>query len=163
MAHAFLTALKATWLSHQMVTQPWLWAICETLHFIGLALLIGAAGFFDLRLMGFMRRIPLSAAMPLRRWAALGVGINLVTGVMFFVGAPDQYVDNPAWWGKVAFLAIAMINIAFFETRLGHALLMLPDGEDTPRGVKIVGAVSIASWFMVLYLGRMLPFIGNAF
>jgi hypothetical protein len=39
-----------------MVTQPWLWAICETLHFIGLALLIGTAGVFDLRLLGLIRR-----------------------------------------------------------------------------------------------------------
>src|SRR6185369_7744377 len=126
MSHTFLTLLKATWISQQMVTQPWLWAICETLHFIGLALVIGAAGFFDLRLMGFMRRIPLAALLPVRRWAAAGVAINLVTGMMFFVGAPDQYVDNPAWWGKVAFLAVAMLNIAFFETRLGAQMLSLP-------------------------------------
>jgi hypothetical protein len=163
MGHDILAVLKATWLSHQMITQPWLWAICETLHFIGLALVIGAAGFFDLRLLGFMRRLPLSTIMPVRRLAALGVMINLITGTMFFVGAPDQYVQNPAWWGKVSFLAVAMLNIAFFETRLGSRMLSLPDGHDTPTSFKVAGAISIASWFMVLYLGRMLPFIGNAF
>jgi hypothetical protein len=36
----------------------WLWPLSETLHFIGLALLIGATGFFDLRLLGFMKRLP---------------------------------------------------------------------------------------------------------
>jgi hypothetical protein len=113
--------------------------------------------------MGVMRRVPLASVMPVRRWAAAGVAINLVTGLMFFAGAPDQYVENPAWWGKVCFLAIAMLNVAFFETRLGARMLTLPDGDDTPASFKIAGAVSIASWFMVLYLGRMLPFIGNAF
>ena len=163
MSHAIVLALKSTWLSQQMTTQPWLWAICETLHFIGLALLIGAAGFFDLRLMGFMRRIPVATVLPVRRWAAAGVIINLVTGTMFFVGAPDQYIKNPAWWGKVAFLVIAMLNIAFFETRLGARLLSIEDGQDTPVSFKVAGAISIVSWFMVLYFGRMLPFIGNAF
>jgi len=163
MIEAVLAVLKSTWISRQMITQPWLWAICETLHFIGLALVIGAAGLFDLRLMGLLRRIPIATVMPVRRWAAAGVGINLVTGLMFFVGAPDQYVKNPAWWGKVFFLAVAMLNIAFFETRLGSRMLSLPDGDDTPTSFKITGAVSIASWFLVLYFGRMLPFIGNAF
>ena len=163
MSAALVTLLKSTWISQQMLTQPWLWAICETLHFIGLALLIGAAGFFDLRLMGLMRRIPMSAIAPIRKWAALGVLINLVTGVLFFVGAPDQYINNPAWWGKVLFLVVAMLNIAWFETRLGRRMLALPANVDTPASFKVAGVVSIASWFMVLYWGRMLPFIGNAF
>jgi hypothetical protein len=160
---ATIAFLKSTWLSHQMVTQPWLWPICETFHFIGLALLIGAAGVFDLRLLGFMRRIPVSAIAPMRQWAALGVLINLVTGVLFFIGAPDQYMTNPAWWAKVAFLAVAMLNIAWFETRLGKRMLTLPAHIDTPVSFKVAGAVSIASWALVLYWGRMLPFIGNAF
>ena len=160
---ATIAFLKSTWISHQMLTQPWLWAICETLHFIGLALLIGAAGLFDLRLLGLMRRIPVSAIAPVRRWAAAGVLINLVTGILFFIGAPDQYMTNPAWWAKVAFLAVAMLNIAWFETRLGKEMLALPDGVDPPVSFKVAGAVSIAAWGMVLYWGRMLPFIGNAF
>ena len=35
-------------------------------------------------------------------------------------------------------------------------------GEDTPRRLKVIAAVSIVSWFMVLYWGRMLP-SGTAF
>ena len=110
-----------------------------------------------------MRRIPVSAIAPMRRWAALGVLINLVTGVLFFIGAPDQYMTNPAWWAKAAFLAVAMLNIAWFETRLGKPMLTLPAHIDTPVSFKVAGAVSIASWALVLYWGRMLPFIGNAF
>ena len=163
MSAEMVAFLKITWVSHQMVTQPWLWPLCETLHFIGLALLLGAAGFFDLRLIGLMRRVPLYAVAPVRKWAALGVAINLTTGILFFVGAPDQYVSNPAWFGKLFFLAAAMLNIAWFETRLGKRMLALTSDVDTPASFKIAGVVSIASWFMVLYLGRMLPFIGNAF
>ena len=40
----------------------WLWPLCESLHFLGLCLLIGAAGFFDLRLLGFMKGVPLRSA-----------------------------------------------------------------------------------------------------
>jgi uncharacterized membrane protein YtjA (UPF0391 family) len=163
MSDAIVAVLKSTWISQQMTTQPWLWPICETLHFVGLSLVIGAAGFFDLRLLGFMKRVPIAAVMPVRKWAAAGLAINLITGTLFFVGAPGQYIDNSAWWAKVLFLLIAMINIAFFETRLGRNMLALSGGRDTPTSFKVAGAVSIVSWFMVLYWGRMLPFIGNAF
>ena len=35
--------------------------------------------------------------------------------------------------------------------------------DDTPPRLKLAGAVSLGSWFAVLYFGRMLPFIGGAF
>jgi hypothetical protein len=157
------TALKSTALSYAMVNSTWLWPLCETLHFIGLALLLGTAGLFDFRLMGFFKRIPVSAAMKLRPWAAAGVLINVVTGAMFYIGQPDQYASNPVWYAKLSFLAIAVANIVFFETRQGARMLALTGDEDTPLSFKIAGAVSITSWLAVLYCGRMLPFIGGAF
>ena len=39
--------MSSTTIGQQMVLQPWLWPACETLHFIGLALLVGAAGLFS--------------------------------------------------------------------------------------------------------------------
>ena len=56
MADLIVPWLKATAVSQAMTTSPWLWPVCETLHFIGLALLVGAAGLFDLRLLGLARR-----------------------------------------------------------------------------------------------------------
>src|SRR5688572_30641507 len=155
--------LKSTSISQAMTMSPLLWPICETLHFIGLALLIGGAGLIDLRLMGFLKSVPLAAVMQVRKWAALGIVINVITGALFFIGAPDQYIDNPAWYGKLAFLSVAMVNVAVFETRQGKRILTIAAGEDTPASFKVAGAVSIGSWFLVLYFGRMLPFIGNAF
>jgi len=163
MSNAILVWLKSTDLSHAMKMSPVLWPICEMLHFIGLALLIGAAGLIDLRLMGFLKSVPVAATMQLRKWAALGLLINVVTGTLFFIGAPDQYINNPAWYAKLAFLLIATINVAVFETRQGRRMVTLAAGENTPVSFKVAGAVSIASWFFVLYFGRMLPFLGNAF
>jgi hypothetical protein len=162
-SETIVTWLHATAASHAMRDLPWLWPLCEALHFVGLALLVGAAGIFDLRLLGFLKSIPLTAAMQMRTWAAVGIGINVVTGVLFFVGAPDQYIDNPAWWAKVLFLSVAIVNIAVFETRQGARVLAMTAEQQTPASFKIAGAVSLASWAAVLYFGRMLPFIGNAF
>jgi hypothetical protein len=163
MTDALVVWLKSTSVSHAMSSSPVLWPICETLHFIGLALLIGAAGLMDFRLMGFLKSVPLAAVMQMRKWAALGVLINLVTGTLFFVGAPGQYNNNPAWYAKLSFLMVAIINVAVFETTQGKRMLTLTAGQDTPTSFKVAGAVSMGSWFLVLYFGRMLPFLGNAF
>ncbi len=60
-------------------------------------------------------------------------------------------------------LVLAGLNAMFFETGVGARTMNLGAGDDTPRSAKIAGAVSLASWLGVLYWGRMLPFIGNAF
>ena len=163
MSKAIVAWLKSTALSHAMTTSRVLWPICETLHFVGLALLIGGAGLIDLRLMGFFKSIPLSAVMQMRKWAVVGLTINVVTGSLFFIGEPGQYINNKAWYFKLLFLAVALINIAVFETTQGRKMLTVAAGQDTPVSFKVVGAVSMGSWFLVLYFGRMLPFIGNAF
>jgi len=163
MSHWIVTTLKATTVSHWMIQLTWMWPLCETLHFIGLALLIGVVGLLDLRLLGFVRRLPVKAVHSLIPWGIAGFLINLVTGVLFFVGAPDQYITNVAWWYKIGFLVVAGLNVLYFETTQTGRAMLIGAGEDTPRTLKVIGAVSIVSWFMVLYWGRMLPFIGNAF
>ena len=163
MADAIVVFLKSTEISKAMSTSQVLWPLCETLHFVGLALLVGGAGLMDLRLMGFLKSVPVAAVMQMRQWAILGVLINVVTGSLFFIGAPAQYIHNPAWYGKLLFLFSAMVNVAVFETTQGKRVLTLAAGENTPTSFKVAGAVSIGSWFLVLYFGRMLPFIGNAF
>jgi len=82
---------------------------------------------------------------------------------MFLAGAPEQYLGNVSWWFKVAFLLIAGLNMVAFEvTQRSKAFDMPPDAV-TSWSMKAIGAVSLTSWVMVLYWGRMLPFAGGAF
>jgi hypothetical protein len=158
-----VTTLKATSVSHFMPGSMWAWPLCETLHFVGLALLIGVVGMLDLRLLGRLRHLSYASVHSLIPWGILGFVINLVTGGLFFTGAPEQYIDNVAWWYKLAFLGVAGLNVLYFETTQATRALAIGRGDDTPRVFKVIGAVSVLSWFMVLYWGRMLPFIGTAF
>ena len=161
--NALVAWLESTTLSRAIVQYRWIWPLCEILHFVGRTLVIGIAGFFDLRLMGFMKRVPVSAARDLMPLAMAGFLMNLLTGAAFFIGTPHQYVGNVAFWAKLFFLLVAGLNAMFFETTVGARTVNLGAGDDTPRSAKVVGAVSLVSWLGVLYWGRMLPYIGNAF
>jgi hypothetical protein len=154
------TTALSQWVNRETV---WLWPAMETLHFIGLCLLVGVAGFFDCRLLGMLRGIPIAAVKKFMPWALVGFGINLTTGILFFISQPRVYATNSAWWPKVFFIVVAGLNAMFFETRMGERLVAIPPDQDTPWSFKVVGAVSLISWFAVLYFGRMLAFFGTQF
>ena len=82
--NAFVAWLEGTALSRAIVHYPWIWPLCETIHFVGLALVIGIAGFFDLRLLGFMKRVPVRAAKDLMPFAVAGV----MEGALATAGLP---------------------------------------------------------------------------
>jgi hypothetical protein len=159
----FVAWLQTTRLSQAIVSHTWIWPACETIHFIGLALVIGTAGFFDLRLLGLFYRISVPAARDLTKFALGGFLLNLATGLVFLIGHPEQYAHNIAWWFKAGFLAAALVNALVFETVIARRAGNVDAEEDTPAAAKVAGAVSLIAWFGVLYWGRMLPFIGGAF
>ena len=143
---------------------PYLWAACESLHFMGMALLIGAVGLLDARMLGLFKGLPIGALERLVPWGVLGFVINLLTGIVFFAGAPDGYITSLSFWLKMLFIVLAGINVSFFYlTGVSRHVDRLGAGENAPLTAKVIAGVSLFLWFGVLYWGRMLPFIGNAF
>jgi hypothetical protein len=131
---------------------------------VGLALLVGNVGLLDLRLLGFEKRLAFPALSRFVRWAVLGFAVNLITGITFFVGSPMQYVHNIAFGYKLAFIALAGVNVLlFYATGLSRSLAALGPGDDAPPSAKAMAAASLLLWFGVMYMGRMLPYIGNSF
>jgi hypothetical protein len=156
--------LEATSVSRAITYYSWIWPTCETLHFMGLALLIGNVGVLDLRLLGALKRLPVAPLNRLIRWGVLGFVVNLLTGLVFFVGAPSQYVANIAFAFKLIFMALAAVNLAVFNlSGIARIVDALGPGDDAPASAKIIAGTSLFLWVGVMFWGRMLPFIGNAF
>jgi hypothetical protein len=142
------------------VYSTWAWPAAEAVHFLGLALSIGVLLAVNLRILGVMRQIPFADVHRLLPWGMLGFGANLITGMFFFVGQPGQYSESAPFYWKVIFLVIAGANFLYLT------VFTKPwDGNRLDSSVmdKAMALTSIAAWFGVLYAGRMLPFLGNAF
>jgi hypothetical protein len=162
-----LSALTA-WMSGSPVaafvkSSEWIWPGLEIFHFIGLALVVGVAGVFDARLLGFARQIPIGALNTLIPWAIAGIVINGITGLMFIFAEPTRYFGNPAFTWKVVFLTIAGLNVLVFNALVARRTLPIGAGGDAPAAAKVIAVVSLVSWFAVMYFGRMLPYLGDAF
>ena len=159
---AWLATTTLSWAARGGV--PWLWPLCETLHFMGMALLIGVISVLDLRMLGVAKGLPIGPIARLLPWGIGGFLLNLCTGCVFYAGDPLQYSANPAFQLKMLFVALAGVNVLiFYVTGLRRAVDSVGGGEDAPVGAKILGAASLFLWVGVLYWGRMLPFVGDSF
>ena len=152
--------MTATWINRAVLDYPWTWPALETLHFLGLCMLIGALLIMDLRLIGFQRVIPLSAVHALTPVAVAGFVINTVTGVAFLFGDPRMYFANYAFWLKMGLIVLAALNFLLFTLRVEPRLATLGPNEDTPISAKAIGVSSLVFWFGVLGFGRLLPYLG---
>jgi hypothetical protein len=147
-------------ISRFMVNSPWAWPASETVHFLGLSLSFGVLLAVNLRILGVMRQVPFSEVHRLLPWGMLGFGANLITGMLFFIGQPKQYIDSAPFYWKVVFLMIAGANFLYLTVfKKGWAI----DRWDASLADKAMAVSSLLAWLIVLYGGRMLPFIGHAF
>jgi uncharacterized membrane protein len=145
-----------------MVNLKWGWPASETVHFIGLSLLFGVVLLVDLRMLGFMKGIPYSTLHRLLPWGVLGFGVNLVTGILFFIGAPpDFYVNNTVFVWKVALILVAGANALYFT--VVEQAWTLEAGDSAPVAAKVAAASGILLWVGVIFCGQMLPFFGHSF
>jgi uncharacterized membrane protein len=138
-----------------MTATKWWWAFMMDLHFIGLVLLIGTVGIFDLRMLGFAKQIPIDPLHRLVPFAMAGFGINLVTGVLAFTGMSEYYTYDWAFWLKMLAIMLLGLNVAaFYLTGAFESVERLGPGDDAPPLAKFIAASSLFLWFAVITLGR---------
>jgi uncharacterized membrane protein len=145
-----------------MVNLTWGWPACETIHFVGLSLLFGVVLLVDLRMLGFIKGIPYSTLHRLLPWGILGFGLNVVTGFLFFVGAPPSfYVTNATFYWKLALILVAGANALYFT--VFDQPWTLGAGDEPPLAARVAAVSGIVLWTGVIFCGQMLPFLGHSF
>jgi len=140
------------------MNSAWGWPTVESLHFMGLSLLIGTVGLFDLRMIGLARGIPMRALHRLVPWGIGGYVLNVMTGFMFVVSAPEQYLYNPAFQIKLTLMGIAGLNVLFFYRFVFAPVKATAADGDAPRAAKIAAAVSLGCWVGVIVCGRLITY-----
>jgi hypothetical protein len=114
-------------------------------------------------MLGIAKGLPLAPMHRLIRWGVAGFTINMVTGTLFFIGTPYQYIGNIGFTLKMIFIVLAGLNVLIFYLTVYRRVENLEPGEDAPLPAKIVAAASLLLWLGVISFGRSLPYFGNAF
>lgn len=162
---AFATWIRGTGLQTVVDTHAWIVPTCQTIHFFGLALLIAGVGLFDLRALGVGKGLPiaplLGRLMPL---AIVGFIVNVITGLLLYAGDPSMFGHNVAFGFKMLFIVLAVTNALLYSvTGVQRKVEALGPNDDAPASAKAMCSASLFLWVGVMFWGRMLPFLGNAF
>src|SRR5262249_12943094 len=137
---------------------PWAFAVIESVHLLGLAVIGGAVLLVDLRLLGLgLRRQPLAeVAREAQPWLVGSLVVMLSTGVALFMSESIKCYYSTAFWVKMTSLLLAIVFT--FTVRRNVTLA----AEKPPRLLRrrVVALVSLALWLAVGASGRWIGFSG---
>ena len=130
-------------------------ALLESIHLIGLALLLGTILMVDLSLLGLgIGRSPASRiARELRGWTTAGLAIMLSSGPLILSSEAIRCYRTPAFWVKMALLAIALI---FHFTIHKRVVLEEPPAPGLPAKSRArwTACLSLGLWVSVALAGK---------
>jgi hypothetical protein len=153
--------MKASAIAAFVTARAWTWPASETLHFIGLCLLFSVILPVNLRMLGLMKNVSFPALHRLLPWAITGLAINIVTGMVFFLAAPEQYTGNPAFYWKILFFVLGGANLLYLTA--WDDVWSVETGRTAPLSAKAMAVASMFLWFGVVFWGRLMPFLGLTF
>ncbi|RVU86509.1 hypothetical protein EOL70_03430 [Leucothrix sargassi] len=151
--------LTATPLNAFITNSAWVWPTMEMIHFFGLCLLFGSLLVIDLRMMGFARKVPITAIDVFITLTLIGFTLNLITGALFVVGDPGRYFVNIAFKIKMAAIVIAGLNAVFYILKVQPKVHAGLDTNELPSYAKYVAMLSLFLWTSVIILGRFIPYV----
>ncbi len=143
--------MQHTYLGETIRHSAALIATLEIIHLIGLTLLLGTVLMVDLSLLGFgIGHQPVSRiARELNNWTLGGLAIMLASGPLILISEAERCYKTPAFWIKMALLAIA---VAFYFTIHREVTLAEPPAS-RPRA-KLIAGFSLALWIAVALAGK---------
>lgn len=139
----------------------WLFPAIETVHLLGMSLLVGAIFVFDLRLLGWaLLRVRVSQlAQRVLPWTWVGFALQVVTGVLLFSSESVKIYTNPAFRLKILLIALAGVQAGVFHWMVYRGVAAWDEGAATPISAKLSGAISLLLWIGVVAAGRFIGFV----
>ena len=141
--------------THLMVASNYWWAFMMAMHFVGLVMVVGTIGLFNLRVLGVAKQLPIAPLNKLVPWGLAGFGINVLTGMLAFIGMPAFYTYNIAFMLKMVAILLACASMAlFYTTGAFRDCEAVGPGGDAPLRAKLIAGATFVLWFAVIVLGR---------
>lgn len=157
MIEAWLASIEAGALSSGLRKSLWIYPIVNTLHLIGIALLLGSILVFDARLAGLWSRQPVRLlASVLLPAARVGFIVAIITGVLLFVSRPLDYAFDRLFQAKLALIVVALANVALLHSSTAWQQTM--QGERAGPRIRLAAWTSALAWLAVVFAGRFLGY-----
>ena len=160
---ALVQWLNETSLSVYLRESELAFPLTEAIHLLGLAVSVGTIMWVDLRLMGLaMRRERVSDVVSrLEPWAKVGFVVMFISGLLLFLGKPENYYTTTPFRIKMLLLPLAGVNVMLFHKRVYPNVAQWDQDVVAPWQGRLVGSVSVMLWVVIIVLGRWTAYFAD--
>ncbi|MCY1299513.1 hypothetical protein D9M70_490420 [compost metagenome] len=158
--NAWLMLLQDSPLGETVRNAQYLYPVLESIHILGIALLVGPAFTFDLRLLGAgLRIVPVTtAARYLLPLCHSGLGIVATTGIALLSAQATVVAAAEAAPWKLGLIVVAGINVLVFHKGIYRTVTDWDLHAPPPLPAKVSALVSAFVWTGVIVAGRFLAY-----
>ena len=152
----FLAWLQGTAFATAVAETIWAYPLLETLHALGMAMLLGSLGLTNLRVLGYKPELPLLGTQELLPLAWLGFTINAASGLALFTSDAIYFFSSYTFRIKLVLIALAGVNAVV----LAHKVFREParSGAVASTGAKWLAASSLVFWVGAAVAGRLIAY-----
>jgi hypothetical protein len=134
--------------------------ISQTVHLIGISVVMGSAVMLNLNVLGLALRSYRTPELTRRLlpWTWWALPFLAVSGLLFIFARPNRYLRNPVVGIKFALLVPALVLTAVYHI----PTLKDPEYWERPTGrrvtARIVAGVSLCLWLTIVMAGRWIAY-----
>jgi hypothetical protein len=150
-----LAALEGSWLGHVGRHSAWLYTTANLLHVLGAAFVVGGIAVFDIKVLAERGKHAWQVGRHAIPLAAAGLVLQIPTGVLLLAVEARALGTNPAFYAKLAFITLGLVNVALFHARFGSALRT----GALPPEARAYALISLLAWVVTLLAGRMIAYL----
>jgi hypothetical protein len=153
---AFLQTLYDLPVSQDIRTDYLWFPLAESIHVVAICLVVGSVFIVDLRLLGITshKKPVTELAREVLPWTWGAFAVALVAGGFMFISKAPTYWADDYFRYKMAFMALAGINMAIFHVFTYRSVRNWDSDVPTVLAAKIAGGLSCLFWIAVVACGR---------
>jgi len=153
--------LYATHFGTSIRESQYMFPVIETIHTLGIALLVGTIAILDLRLLGFvMRKEPVSrVARQILPWVWAGFVVMLISGLLLFWSEAQTNYFNLAFRIKILLLILVGLNPLIFHLTIYRKVNQWEIAPVTPLRARLAAISSLTLWTGIIVAGRMIAYL----
>ena len=155
---AFLEWLQNTWVGKLVAESLWGYPIFETIHTLGMAMLIGSLGLINLRVLGYKPELPMLGTRQLLPLAWLGFTLNAISGTLLFTSDAVYFFNSYTFRIKILLIVLGGINAALLGQRVFREAAAGAAPASPTAGTKWIAVTSLVFWFGAVIAGRLIAY-----
>lgn len=137
----------------------WAYPLVNTLHLLGVALLIGSVATLDLRVLGLWRQVaPEGLGRVLARVATAGFCLAVLAGPLLFLVQAKTYAALWLFQVKMILLLLAVTNAAMFMRSAAWRRFCAAPSTVAAFSLRAMAVLSLLLWLGVLTFGRLVGY-----